>query len=60
MNVDDSDRPGPSPTGVGPTPPITADEVFARTLNRWLAAHPHSYRDVQRDARTWLTAKGLG
>lgn len=57
-------KPGPFPSAPAPqpTPPkpaATADDAFAASLHRWLDSKPASYRSVQTDARTWLTAKNL-
>lgn len=51
-------RPGPFPQPA-PKPAATADDAFAASLHRWLDSKPGSYRPLQADARTWLTAKGL-
>lgn len=45
----------PAPT----TPPISADETFARLLHAWLDSRPRAYRPLQDAASAWLAAKGL-
>lgn len=44
----------PAPT----TPPISADETFARLLHAWLNSRPRAYRPLQQAAEAWLIAKG--
>lgn len=49
-------QPAPQPS---PAPLLTADDALAASLHRWLDTRPQSYRQVQVDARKWLTTKGL-
>lgn len=46
-------------TQPAPTPVLTADETFARSLHGWLGRNPWFYRDVQHDTRAWLDTKHL-
>jgi hypothetical protein len=53
--------PAPVPTPPAPVPPADPDVVFAAVLRPWVARrHIGGNAVVQRAAKTWLAARGLG